>query len=106
MGSIGESKNVNSADQIDQLNDLRFKTQMPQWQVSTYQERDKRGKLWKSKCPVRGVPKDETYKKCGAAAREVEIGAVGNKGRCWEFIFGDTVWRILIWWKICVRREK
>ena len=46
---LGASKKVNSADQIDQLNALRLKTQMERKNLS----REKSMKFWKTKCMVR-----------------------------------------------------
>ena len=85
---LGESKKLNSADQIGQLNDLRFKTKMGHKNLSggksvQFRKNEMPGMEW-------GIPKEETYRKYGDAAREVEIGAVGKMGHFANSFCGCT----------------
>ena len=67
-GMLGESKAVNSADQIDQLASLRFDDQVKSKNLS----REK-------KCMVRGEKfRMGAYNKYGSSAREVGIEAIGG----------------------------
>ena len=73
-----ESEQVTSDDQIDQLNALRFKTQMGSKNLS----REKSVKISENEIPCMGkeIPKEEPYNEYGDTAREVEIGSIGRHG--------------------------
>ena len=72
-----ENKAVNSADQIDQLNALRFKMQSEKHNLA----REKRENCGKWNAWREGAPKEETYRKYGGASRKIEIGDIENMGR-------------------------
>ena len=67
-------KKVNSADQINQLNALRFKTQMESKNLAI----ETSGNISGNEMPgmMKQIAKEEMYNKYGDAARKVEIGAI------------------------------
>ena len=69
---------MHSADQIDQLNALRFEMQSGKFNLS----RSNSEKISENEIPgMRNeIPKEETRAKYGDAAMEVEIGAIGKRG--------------------------
>ena len=72
MESDREIQEVNSADQIDQLNDLRFEMQSAKFNLS----RSNSEEILGNGIPGmrKEIPQEETYYKYGDASRKVEIG--------------------------------
>ena len=81
MGGIQE---VNSACQIDQLNDLRFEMQSAKFNLS----RSKSEKISENEMPCmrKEIPKEETYDKYGTLLGELELSLLGNMGH-WRECF-------------------
>ena len=77
MGGIPE---VNSAEKIDQLEDLRFKMKSEKSNLSS----SKSEKILENEMPGtrNGIPQEETFSKYGGSARKVEIGAIEKHGTC------------------------
>ena len=73
-----EIQEVDSAEQIDQLNALRCKMQSGKFNLS----RTKSDEISRNGMPCmrKGMPKEETYDKYGEADRRVGIGDIENVG--------------------------
>ena len=95
---------MNSADQIDQLNALRFKIQSRKRNLS----RVKREKIAEKETPTtrKGIPKEETYNKYGEAARKMEIDAIWETWGIRENAFSEIPDAILNPRKIFLRHDK
>ena len=87
MDCLGESKKVNSADQIGQLGALRFKTQM----ISKNLSMGKREGILEIWIPVMGkeIRQASTYNEYGDSAMEVGIAEIGNHGTFLRIPYAD-----------------
>ena len=74
----GGSKKVNSADRIDQLAALRFKTQMGSKNLPIAKSEEISENLMPG--IRKETPKEETYNKYGDSAMKIEIEAIEKHG--------------------------
>ena len=76
--AMGEISEVNSADQIGQLDAFRFEMKSKNSNLSS----SKMGEISENETPGmrKAIPKEETYRKYGDAPRNVEIEAIGKHG--------------------------
>ena len=78
-GPLGRRKKVNSADQIDQLADVRLMTQM----ISKNLRSEKSDEISENEMPgIRNEIPKGAYNEYGDSARKIEIGTFGKR---WSF---------------------
>ena len=82
--ALEEIQEVNSADRIDQLNDLRFKMQSGKCNLP----RPNSDEISENEMPGmrKEIPKGETRKKYGAMIGQLELIRLGNMGPSWGYL--------------------
>ena len=102
-GMWGGIQEVNSADQIDQLNALRLKMQLWKRHLSLGES----GGISESEIPGmrKEIPKEGTYSKYGGDARSIGIDAIKKHGEFARMPFRKFWTGVLNWRKICLLRE-